>query len=115
MDGRLARGMARSDFRDMGFAHSRGQDTIGALLVPLIKRYQRKGGLPVAQIVGQGLALRDALGAAGPFSAQAEVLRHPTRKRIVVETLCPGVVAGREQPSMVALIGFRGGEAKTGK
>ncbi len=101
MDGRLARGMARSVFRNMGFAHSRGQDTIGALLVPLIKRYQRKGGLPVAQIVGQGLALRDALGAAGPFSAQAEVLRHPTRKRIVVETLCPGVVAGREQPSMV--------------
>jgi len=31
MDGRLARGMARSVFRNMGFAHSRGQDTVGGI------------------------------------------------------------------------------------
>jgi len=101
MDGRLARGMARSVFRNMDLARNRGQSKVDALLMPLFECYQRKGGLPVAQIIGRGLALRDALAAAGPYPTQAEILRHSARRRIIVETLCPGVVEGPEQPSMV--------------
>lgn len=101
MDGRLARGMARSAFRNLSLARRQSQGKIDALLVPLIEHYQRKGGLPAAQIVGQGLALRDALAAAGPFPTQVEIHRHPIRKRIIVEFLCPGVVESREQPSIV--------------
>ena len=101
MDGRLARGMARSVFRNINLARSKGQSKVDALLMPLFECYQRKGGVPVAQIIGRGLALRDALAATGPFPAQAEIFRHPVRRRIIVETLCPGVAEGPEQPSAV--------------
>ena len=91
MDGRLARGMARSVFRNISLARSKGQTKIDALLMPLFECYQRKGGMPVDQIIGRGLALRDALAAAGPFPAQAEILRQSARRRIIVETMCPGL------------------------
>jgi len=77
------------------------QGRIDALLEPLLHRYQRGGGIPTAQVVGQGLGLRNALAAFAAFPVTAEVVRHPTRKRVIVETLHSGIAEGGEQQWMV--------------
>lgn len=101
MDGKLARGMARSIFRSVDLARIARQGGIDALLEPLFHCYQRGGGISPAQVVGQGLALRNALATISAFPVTAEVVRHPTRKRVIIETLHSGIAEGGEQQWMV--------------
>lgn len=95
LDEKLARGKARDLLRWVKQVTSFDDGPLRPVLVELNALYARSGGPP--NVVSTGLALRDRLAAAGPFPTNALVVKHPTRKRVVVESVRPAAIAGTEQ------------------
>jgi hypothetical protein len=100
MDQKLARGIARSLLRSVS---AFGDIHNGPLSKPLkgIMQAYLDGGIRSDRIVARGFELRDQIAATGPCPTSFEVIRHPTRKRILVESVRPVVIDGVEQNWLV--------------
>jgi hypothetical protein len=97
-DEKLARGLARQLIRETKAVTDMENGPFGLAIRPTLQAYHDGG---VSNVVTAGLALRERIGAAGPFPCTTIVLTHPTRKRMIVETIVPRVITGREQEHLV--------------
>jgi len=101
MDAKLAKGMARSLVCSLATFTDTESGPLAVPLKAIMQEYRGGGGVPKSVIVGRGLVLRDQLSASGRCPTSCQIVRHPTRKRVIVESVRPAVVEGRDQPWVV--------------
>ncbi len=97
-DEKLSRGLARHLLKQLKEAADIESGPLGAALRPTFHIYQ--SGV-VTNVVATALSLKDRIRAAGPFPCWSTAIPHPTRKRVVVETVAPRVISGAEQEHLV--------------
>jgi hypothetical protein len=100
VDFKLARGTARSLIRSLSALGDLKEGPLAAPLNTIMQEYF-DGGIPAGRLVTRGFELRDQLAGAGPCPTSCEIIRHPVRKRVLVEHVRPGVIEGKEQPWIV--------------
>lgn len=101
MDPKLARGMARSLLRTLEASGDVWKGPLHKTTTALMREYFDMGGIPAARLVSRGLEWRRQLAGCGPFLSSCEILRHPVRRRVLVDCIRPGVVQGSEQAWIV--------------
>jgi hypothetical protein len=97
-DEKLSRGLARHLLKEIKEASDVENGPLGAAVRPTFHIYQN--GV-VTNVVATALSLKDRIRAAGPFPCWSTAIPHPTRKRVIVETVAPRVISGAEQEHLV--------------
>jgi hypothetical protein len=100
MDQKLARGTARSLMRSVSALGDLQQGPLAKSLKRIMQDYL-DGGVPSGRLVARGFELRDQLTGAGPCPTTCDIIRHPTRKRVLVESIRPVVIDATEQNWLV--------------
>lgn len=97
MDAKLAKGLARSFIQTLKPFTDTSSGPLAPPITAVMQDY-RNGGISKSSLVGYGLKLREQLDATGKCPSSCHIVRHPTRKRAIVESIRPAVVEGRDQP-----------------
>lgn len=97
-DEKLARGFARQIMRELKKSTDLTAGPLLEITKHLLKLY-RRGGPP--NVVSEGLSLERRFRLLTGCKAEAQIVKHPTRKRVLVETMRPVVVEGIEQDWLV--------------
>lgn len=100
MDQKLARGFARSLLRSIAPLGDLQNGPLSKSLKGIMQDYL-DGSIPAGRLVTRGFELHSQLAKAGSCPTTCEIIRHPTRKRILVGNVRPVVIDGAEQDWLV--------------